>query len=159
MKHALPCLIALIAIILLSFAALADSDIRTPSDKESRAAYCLGVLKDWRNSSMSLRYHDFDKAAGEQYEEKEKLKDDIKRLESYVLPRQRYVDIHSLHLAEARGRKDLKTLQNSDLFFDCSNFCALQENRDKPDCKQDCVEKDDLYKRVTSCRDLDFLPY
>ena len=134
MKHALLCLIALT---LFPFAVRADDEIRTPSDKESKAAYCLGVLQDWRNSSLSLRYHDFNKDAGEQYEENERLKDDIKRLESYVIPRQRYVDIHSMHLAEARGRKDLKTLQNSDLFFECRQSCAKPENRDDADCKQD----------------------
>lgn len=131
-----------------------EERIRTPNAVESRAAYCLAVLRDQKNSGQSLRFLDPIGNPMAERMEQDNLRDNINRLQNFITPRLRLIDNGSMVTAQMQGQKDSRDLRTSFLGKDCTALCKADDA-----CVEACLDKSDLYRRVSQCDDLDFLPY
>lgn len=82
-----------------------EERIRTPNAVESRAAYCLAVLRDQKNSGQSLRFLDPIGNPMAERMEQDNLRDNINRLQNFITPRLRLIDNGSMVTAQMQGKR------------------------------------------------------
>ena len=134
--------------------------MRTPSDTESRAAYCLGALNAQKNNSLSgLKTLQPIQSIEDERIAREIQKDNIKRLENFINPRLGLIDNASLFAARAQGARDFKQIERLGLFPRCEKRCAGDDVDDKNECITHCLDETPMFGRVDGCNRLDFLPY
>ena len=142
-----------------------------PSDTELKAAYCMGLIGVQREE-FSRDAERLNRGAREQSnpelakilenglritnEHLQELSDNHNRIVSFISPRRRYLDPVSLLAAVEQGRADWEIQKSSSTASQCLSQCG-----DDPSgtCVEECMLQDDLSRRVSSCRDLSFLPY
>jgi hypothetical protein len=145
-----------------------------PNDVEQKAMYCLAVIK--------LQNSDY--VAGDTYIESTeksvtdpvvrkiledviainkkdiaKLEDNINRIQLFLLPRISYLEPDAMLAASSRGKMDFVKQKQSLKLKQCIDRCKNSVASQKTLCLKDCMEEDELNRRIFQCRDLSFLPY
>lgn len=108
---------------------------RLPTDNELRASYCITYLQGAIRSAQPLTQSPDQAQAARATEAIASAQRDLRKFQQYLLPRFPYLDVAALATASASASDDLTRLPNM-----------------TPD------ETQALTKKVTSCRDLSWLP-
>lgn len=154
-----------------------------PNDIEQKASYCLAVIKlqhsafvntirPENNSTTdadidSITDPDIRKDIRKSFDEAKKIenkaieemKDQINRLQHFLLPRTPYLVPNIMLAAYSRGEKDYYNQQKSQKSKQCMDRCKNNKDNKWESCFMPCMEEDDLNRRIFQCRDLSFLPY
>ena len=156
---------------------LREHQVQLPNDVEQKASYCMAVIKlqysttaqftsSFESSAKSAtdpRIRKLlEKAAVSNKEETGRLGDNINRLQSFLLPRTPYLAPTAMLAAYSRGEADFRRQQESSKVKQCMDRCKSSIETDQDpggSCIQECMEKDELNRRIFQCRDLSFLPY
>jgi hypothetical protein len=147
---------------------LGGQQVQLPNDVEQKASYCLAVLKLQYSEAAALESKvtdatnpDARKAleAGAVWTKKhaEKLNDNINRIESFLLPRLPYLEPTAVLTAYYRGEADIRRQRKESQVTKCIDKCKNTGFSER--CMRECMEADELNRRIFQCRDLSFLPY
>ncbi|MGP8439958.1 hypothetical protein ACT2FY_32325 [Paraburkholderia fungorum] len=139
---------AVVAILCVGlFATIAHAQ-QPPTDTDLKAAYCIGVLQQ----EIAQMPQDIPASAVQSQQEQ------IRHLQSYVIPRTQYIDPLGLAVARTRGQNDAKVLTDPQM-QECSLPCATQPNADAlKQCVLSCDTQHRL-PRMWACNDLSWLPF
>lgn len=154
-------LIAGVGLCALTFSAVAQ---RYPAtDTDLRAAYCIPQAKEiaelQRNGIPEL---DEKKLGKEMLDflstEREKSFSNLNRLQSYLLPRLKYLDSSALTLAMGRYKTDKGNFEQCMAKKQCLSFFHVPDVLKK--CLDDCnVESAGASDRLAACVELNWLPF
>ena len=126
-----------------------------PNEADLKAAYCSSVVRSW----IQVFNQDFSGYDADVKKEMAKLiaetEEDLRRLESYLFPRMRYLDLLSITAAVERGKADVARNQQDGQT--CREFCPDKKTRTS--CLEKCRDDGAAYKRIAVCGDLSFLPF
>lgn len=145
-----------------------------PNDTEQKASYCLAVKK-LQYSQVSGSVEGLVRRVENETNPgikkilmeglstartmEERDADNIRRLQSYLLPRIPYLDPLALQAAYSRGEADFNQQSASGLPRLCMSSCQHQGSAFDAQCMEKCMLKDDVNQRIFQCKDLSFLPY
>ena len=114
---------------------------RSPTDVELKSVYCITVLTASMEIEKMLGGSSFARNAS-----------NLNRLQSYLLPRVRDVDVEALLLAKNRAQKD------RELYSTCAPKCAVLSNFRS--CLGTCSEElGGPLARLLACNNVNFLPF
>ena len=153
--------------ILVFFISSAQSQTR-PTDADLKSAYCIEYIRTdlipslnslielSRNISISGRTNEqrssFSESEKDLQMRLEKTYQDLNRLQSYLIPRIKGMDVLGLDLAKNRAKEDSK------LHLSCLPKC--KGNSDFILCINSCQNSiGNPSTRMTACQSIDFLPY
>ncbi|MCI0558044.1 MAG: hypothetical protein MN733_06075 [Nitrososphaera sp.] len=142
--------------------------VQLPNDVELKASYCLAVAK-LTYSALVANTIDSDvtdpdmrrileKAVLTHNKVLEQKHDNINRIQSFLLPRLPYLELTSMLSAYYRGKADFSRQMKSVKGKECNVRCGIVDEGNIP-CHEQCMEEDELSRRIFQCRDLSFLPY
>lgn len=157
--------------VLIFYIPFAYSQIR-PNETDLKSTYCIEYIKIsaipklnslivlFEKDALSEHYKDykltFEEGKKEMQLDLEKTYQDLHRLQSYLVPRIRGMDVLGLELAQNRAREDLK-LVNS-----CDSKC-IGNPKPNPDllvCIKSCLKSiGNPDERGKACRNINFLPF
>lgn len=154
---------------------------QSPNDVELKASYCIGVLKAQREQLLPVlaslekppAYEAQQGVVATMREHMNELDSNLKRLVSFLQARMRYLRPSIVIAATQQGEEDWARQTKSSTDKTCTTSCRIGANTqdwlskaideykkvDKAKCYEDCMEGDDLSKRIFSCNKLSFLPY
>lgn len=126
-----------------------------PTNTDLKAVYCLTISNDSFKSialaESMMPMFPLDK----QEEIKRDLatrRENLKRLQSYLFPRFKYLDFDSLMVAEKRAQQDMEVAKNEMLA--CVTACTDKR------CSDQCFDSPSAATvRVRSCNDISWLPF
>ena len=130
-----------------------------PNDVDLKAAYCLEKIRQVAQIHLEISAHPpNDKFNQEQLSflraERNKATSDLNRIESYIVPRLKYLDLQSITLAMGRHKADSTSMGQ------CikTERCPSQLNSQL--CWDNCnKETSGAGSRLKTCSDLDWLPF
>jgi hypothetical protein len=150
---------------------------RLPNDIELKSNYCIAVNQGFavdnikfRRDSESLLQSVADQSHRKLISEgiarsrldSDILRNNLNRLESYVLPRRPYLDSSAMSAAYDRGRADYVRHSNNLIREQCWETCEDSGKTPKPEqaaCFTNCDSVDPTTNRILDCRRITFLPY
>lgn len=154
-------LIAAIGLFALTFNSVAQ---RYPAtDTDLRAAYCITQAKEIAELQREgISEIDEKKLSKEMLDflhtEREKSFTNLNRLQSYMLPRLKYLDSSSLTLAMGRYKTDKANFEQCMAKKQCKSFFHMPDVLNK--CLDDCnVESAGARDRLWACMELNWLPF
>lgn len=150
---------------------------RLPNEIEMKSNYCIAVNRGFIVDNIKFE-RDFDsqlqsitdqshrkvisEGIAESRRDSDMLRNNLNRLQSYVLPRMPYLDSSAMLAAYDRGRVDYVRYSNNPVREQCWQKCADSAKTPKPEqaaCFTNCDSADPTTSRVLDCRRISFLPY
>ena len=139
--------------------------VQLPDDVEQKASYCLAVLKLQYSEIEAIEAkvtHATDPDAKQVLETaaiklKKPIDDNIDRIQSFLLPRTQYLEPTAILSAYNRGEADVRRQREESQARKCADKCKNTGFSEQ--CIGECMEADELNRRIFQCRDLSFLPY
>lgn len=134
--------------------------LQLPNETDLRAAYCIPVLQHMISTTDAIN-------ASELGEFKDKMlrdrRNDLHRVQSYLVPRITRLDPDGLMLAGNRGKIDAKEADATDLDR-CSKECDAKVPNSPPyeamaNCLSACYKAIPVLKRMSVCYDITWLPF
>lgn len=132
-----------------------------PTDVELRASFCIGVMQG--TAAMARGILSGLKPGDPPNDSATAMlatsEDNLRRLQSYVVPKMTYLDPAALLLAHKRGQTDVASVETATTT--CVNRCTpLLPNHARVDaCIAKCRAETPLFSRLDGCRDLNWLPF
>ncbi|MCI0556971.1 MAG: hypothetical protein MN733_00630 [Nitrososphaera sp.] len=153
---------------------LHGQQVQLPNDVEQKASYCLAVAKlsytqfeaifvdiesMWKSATDPDSRRRREKSVRMTKQALEQIQDNINRLRSFLLPRLPYLEPTSMLSAYYRGKADFSRQEKSVKGKECDARCKNTEGNQRVSCMKECMEEDELNRRIFQCNDLSFLPY
>lgn len=145
-------------ILLLGFLLLAGSTSYAqkvaPSPTDLKAAYCVKYYQYSVNlieSTANILNKDSPDLYKSHMALLEELRHNLQKLQSYLLPRTKFLELEGLLTAAAQYTKD------SALTDSCINQCPNDQQSGA--CRAVCIDKTGFNNRSKTCNDLSWMPY
>lgn len=144
--------IQLLAFLTAALGGESASAQRPPTDMELGASYCIPIVQGAIEAGRELVQRDSAPIFEQGLREREAA---LNRLQGYVLPRLRYLDLDAVTLALARGRTDVA--ERKRLLNAC--YIKCEGKADFLGCMTDCPMPHGLVERIDLCLKPDWLPF
>lgn len=147
----------------MTVGAVCSAQTALPNQIDLRAAYCRGHLAAQIQFVQSFEgvignLPSASDAVASHNALIEKLKGQALRLDRYLLPRTRYLEMDGLALAALSGREDHQLASNEVGRCIGAVEGCLPGAKSWESCREACAQKSQAMQRTERCKDLNFLP-
>jgi hypothetical protein len=155
------------AAFLLAFGFVASATAQNtmpPNDTDLRAAYCIpltkrgiGIFSQELSNLAASGDNDVTRLTQKDLNE---ANDKLRHLQSYLVPRLKYLDAVAVRAAQKRGEHDAARLNDPDLKA-CSDKCWASIATDSLEASKACLRscEPEMLPRIWACNDLSWLPF
>jgi hypothetical protein len=133
---------------------------RTPSDIELKTAYCIKITEHLLRALTNLPPPLTAEEKTLIDNQVRAVRDQLNRFEAYLAPKLSEKDsLALLGGAAKRAETDIATQSRSNLPQKCETECIAEGRDYHTPCVAECLDRDEVYKRVRSCSNVNWLPF
>lgn len=144
-----------IGVVVALIAGIAIAQTRLPTDVELKTAYCIAVL----DTHISL-LRGITPETNALRRSVAEVVDKAHRLRSYLLPKLSQLESEGLVIAARRAQQDIElAIADGQEAHACASRCSPGKPEKVEQCSRACFQPGARQERLSSCQDLQWLPF